>query len=602
MDGKSSESDLVSEVRSLSPVSGDSSTVKRKGQRLNTLSGMKSLLVYLAALSLVLLTTACSAAVKHDERTPAVARALQAPAEPQSAKHIILFIGDGMQLENEIATSRYLFGQDTALSYHCLPYRGNVATWDVTTYNHWARERGLPAYDPAMIEPKNGYDPDKGGSEPYPLETKEIDQQYLTSAATDSASAATAWATGWKTDSGNIAWLPDDPAEGALRTIAEILRDRLGYAIGVVSTVPFSHATPAAHVSHNVSRDNYYEIAAEILEKVKPEVVIGGGHPKWHKRNYHYLSETTYSTVKADPAYVVVERTPGVDGSAAILAAACHAAKQGRKLFGLFGGPGGNFEPPVPHDDPGDPKIDRGSIENPSLKDATLAALEVLATDPEGFFVMIEQGDIDWANHANEFSSMIGATWDLHEAVETAIDWVNREGDDIDWRNTLLIVTADHGSGYMRLTRRLGSGHLPTQQDGCGLGGAPCYPDGDVSYGTRKHTNELVRLYAIGQGAELFRQYEADWYPCTRILDNTRIFHVLAASAGVPQGAPLRAVVDRPARCPPEDSSWRPAHEVSGLRGCAASLSCAALREGEVVGAENVDQRGGSRRGCSRRS
>ena len=117
----------------------------------------------------------------------------------------------------------------------------------------------------------------------------------------------------------------------------------------------------------------------------------------------------------------------------------------------------------------------------------------------------------------------------------------------------------------MRLTRRLGSGHLPTQQDGCGLGGAPCYPDGDVSYGTRKHTNELVRLYAIGQGAELFRQYEADWYPCTRILDNTRIFYLLAASAGVPQGAPLRAVVDRPARCPPEDSSWRPAQEVSGL-------------------------------------
>jgi alkaline phosphatase len=81
-------------------------------ERLITLSGTKSLLVYLAeALSLVLLTTACSAAVKHDERTPAVASGLQAPAEPQSAKHIILFIGDGMQLENEIATSRYLFAR-----------------------------------------------------------------------------------------------------------------------------------------------------------------------------------------------------------------------------------------------------------------------------------------------------------------------------------------------------------------------------------------------------------------------------------------------------------------------------------------------------------
>jgi hypothetical protein len=64
--------------------------------------------------------------------------------------------------------------------------------------------------------------------------------------ATDSASAATALATGYKTDAGNIAWLPGDPITGSLTTIAQSLRADYGFAIGAASTVQFSHATPAS--------------------------------------------------------------------------------------------------------------------------------------------------------------------------------------------------------------------------------------------------------------------------------------------------------------------------------------------------------------------
>ncbi len=53
--------------------------------------------------------------------------------EKVHVKHIILFIGDGMHLEREIAASRYLFGKDQRLVFHGFPYRGNVATWDVNT-------------------------------------------------------------------------------------------------------------------------------------------------------------------------------------------------------------------------------------------------------------------------------------------------------------------------------------------------------------------------------------------------------------------------------------------------------------------------------------
>jgi alkaline phosphatase len=138
------------------------------------------------------------------------------------AKYIILFIGDGMNIEHEIATSRYLYGVDLGLTFHQLPYQGNVATWDVDTYNFWSPED----YDPEAINPYYGYDPSIGGELPYPLGPELPGaEDYHTDKATDSASAATAWATGYKTDAGNIAWLSGAPPDGALTTIAELLRE-----------------------------------------------------------------------------------------------------------------------------------------------------------------------------------------------------------------------------------------------------------------------------------------------------------------------------------------------------------------------------------------
>ncbi|MCX7913535.1 MAG: alkaline phosphatase, partial [Thermodesulfovibrionales bacterium] len=211
-----------------------------------------------------------------------------------SIKHIILFIGDGMHLEHERATSRYLYGKDFNLIWHNFKYQVPVATWDVTTYNNYANLIGAPPYHPQNIYPSIGYDVTRGGKRPYPLD-KNIDDNYFllpTTFATDSASAGTAISTGYKMDDGNIAWLPSDPPDGKLETIAELLRRYRGFAIGVVSTVPFTHATPASFVSHNVHRNNYFQIADEIIRSIKPEVVIGGGHPTWNNR---FMSATLYN-------------------------------------------------------------------------------------------------------------------------------------------------------------------------------------------------------------------------------------------------------------------------------------------------------------------
>lgn len=454
----------------------------------------------------------------------------------RTARHIILFVGDGMHLENEIAASRYLFGRDDGLSFHGLPYRNNASTWDVTTYNQHAHRTGKPPYDPSAIEPKLGYDPALGGFQPYPLQRTGISRNYFLSlrAATDSAASATAMSTGHKTDAGRIAWGPSGFEDSRLPTIAELLRQRKGTSIGVVSTVPFSHATPAAFVSHGADRGDMHAISREILLQSKPEVVIGGGHPCWFTKAMPW---ELYVEIKTGgrPDYVLVERVAGEEAGGRLSAASQHAVSQGRRLLGLFGGTQGNFESPLPLDRPGRPAVERATRENPLLQEAALAALQVLSRDPDGFFLLVEQGDIDWANQDNDYRRMIGCLWDLHTAVEAVITFVDQPGDAITWDNTLLIVTSDHANGYLRLNpRRLpGLGDLPTQ-----IG--RIYPRGEISFGATDHTNELVRVYARGAGIGGFSVYEGRWYSGTRLLDNTHIFHVMTDAAGIPQSSPLR--------------------------------------------------------------
>jgi len=181
----------------------------------------------------------------------------------------------------------------------------------------------------------------------------------------------------------------------------------------------------------------------------------------------------------------------------------------------------------------------------------------VLGKNRKGFFLLVEQGDIDWANHANDYRWMIGAMWDLDEAVRAAVDFVNRPGDGITWENTLLIVTSDHVTGTMRLNdgKRLGKGRLPGQSPGLcpdKLSWCPGYPGGEVSYGSTGHINDPVSLYAMGDGSLMkhLRQFEGSWYPCTPLIDNTQLFHAMTGAAGIPRPSPLKAIVTRPAACP----------------------------------------------------
>jgi alkaline phosphatase len=455
-----------------------------------------------------------------------------------------LVIGDGMAAACEVAASRYWYGADRGLAFHRFSAQYAVTTWDVTTYNQFARVRGKPSWKPDAFNPALGYDPELGGLRPHTLgPVVPQARDYLLSPFSPSRwLGLTAMATGQKTDAGKLAWASAAAGGGALEIGALGLRERFGRALGVVTNVPFSHATPAAFTAHNVSRSHYYArhpgdpmgIADEILQKTRPEVIISGGHPAWDNpgfaRDRGFLSERLYRNLQASKEYVLVERVPGQAAQPRLAEAARAAVREKKRLLGLFGGKGGNFEPAALADRPGHPEALPESRENPTLAEASSVALTVLEASPAGFFLLVEQGDVDWANHDGDFRRMIADMGELDWAVRAIVDFVDRPGDALDWSNTTLVVTADHANGWIDFRRVLGVGDLPRQERSA-LGRGWRYPDGEISWVMTGHTNELVNLYARGYGAELFRAY-ASVVSGEPIIDDTAVFSVTLEATG----------------------------------------------------------------------
>lgn len=448
-------------------------------------------------------------------------------------RHVILMIGDGMPTASEVAASRYLHGVDFGLSFHAFPYRAYKTTWDVDVYNGRAAELGVDAYSPDHFVPTVGYDPARGGPSPYPLtpDSEEIRSYFASSSwiHPDSASTATAMSTGVKTRSAELAWRPDAGDDGALETSAEFLRRTYGMAVGFVTTVPFSHATPAGFFSHNPDRGNTTAIANEILNVVRPEVVIGGG---WQDSGYYEPIDLQRAVASDDWVFAHLESDR--DSNDAILAASVRANQENRRLLGIYGGGDRpSYLAPVPADDPGNPSIDASQLDRPSLSASSVAALEVLSRDPDGFFLIIEQGHIDWANHRQEYTSMIGGVWELDQAVRAVSAFVDRPDDDVDWSNTTVVVTADHANGYMRFSGVLGAGALPREIIETNADGAESisYPNGEVVYFSQgNHTSELVSIYAKGFAAEKLAFYAKVDEGC-QIMDDTAIYRLTLDAA-----------------------------------------------------------------------
>ena len=248
---------------------------------------------------------------------------------------------------------------------------------------------------------------------------------------------------------------------------------QMGYAVGAVSSVPISHATPGASYAHNVSRNDYQDITRDLLglpsithaeaPMAGLDVLIGAGHgvtktsDSGQGQNFapgnRYIATGDLQKIDIDNGgqYVVVQRTIGSNGTRWLSSAADRAASRGARLFGIFGSKTGHlpFRTADGRYDPA-PNVSRDPEEyspadvheNPELLDMTEAAIRVLSTNKKGFWLMVEAGDVDWANHANNLDTSIGAVLSGDEAVRTVTRWVEKHSN---WEESLMIVTADHG-------------------------------------------------------------------------------------------------------------------------------------------------------------
>jgi alkaline phosphatase len=414
-----------------------------------------------------------------------------------TAKNVVLMISDGAGFNTFDCTSFYQHGKLGSQVYDSFPVH-----YGCTTYS---------------ADNQKGYDPEKFWS----------DFKYARKRPTDSAAAATAIYTGTKTENGRIC---TDENGKRLTTIAEIA-DSLGKSTGTISTVNFSHATPAAVWSHNDSRDHCEQIAREMICDSSLDVIMGCGHPRYDN-NDRLLpmddweaelcgGENLFNellTASTDEGWTFVESRHDFEAIASntrplfervIGIARCRDTLQ----YERDGKGMGNLNKNVP-----------------TLATMTKAAINILAKNDNGFFLMIEGGAVDWASHANNLARMIEEQIDFNNAVEDVVKWVQTNSS---WQQTLLIITADHETGQLwgpdAGPKSPTPFDLPDDNDADNLPAAKFYSE--------EHTNALVPLYAIGSGSELFDYYAKGldstaaiaWNFSGRYVDNTDVFTVMKA-------------------------------------------------------------------------
>ncbi len=268
---------------------------------------------------------------------------------------------------------------------------------------------------------------------------------------TDSAAGATAYATGYLT---NNAVVGQDPQGNYLQTILEIAENKK-MSTGLVVTSSITNATPACFFAHVKHRNMEFDIAEQFVQS-GVDFVIGGGSDFFvplnfgGKREDHKNLFDTLST----RGYKVFQDFSEMYESSLI-----------NKVAGILGHNG----------------ISKANDRNYSLGDMTKKAISHLNKNKNGFFLMIEGSQIDWAAHNNDQEYLLQEMNDFNSAIEAALEFARKDG------NTLVVITADHETGGMSIT----SGNLKENKINLG-------------WVTKKHTANLVGIFSYGIGAESF--------------------------------------------------------------------------------------------------
>ncbi len=406
---------------------------------------------------------------------------LQQAAIDAGYTNIILMVFDGMDWQTTRAASLYKqncyeSGRGTGLSFQddrraktdygliCTSPKSAILKFDTNAQTVLDRAG----------EPTGGYDPSRGGEAPWLEQSK---RKYLLGEdreqphrVTDSAASATSMMSGYKTYNAAINVLVDGRQ---VVPIGRSLQAEDGFKVGLVTSVPVTHATPACAYANNVTRKDYQDIGRDLIglpssaHRNTPlqgvDVLLGGGWGETKDADTAqgdnfvpgnpYLHEEDIQRVDIQNGgkYIVAQRTPGKAGKPLLMASAMKAIDEDRRLLGFFGTKGGHlpfqtadgkYNPTIDNKDAKEEYTPADITENPTLAEMTRAALLVLEQAVDGFWLLVEAGDVDWANHANNADNAIGSVFSGDEAFRVVMDWVD-ENDA--WPYTAVIVTADHG-------------------------------------------------------------------------------------------------------------------------------------------------------------
>lgn len=278
---------------------------------------------------------------------------------------------------------------------------------------------------------------------------------------TDSAAAGTAIATGYKTYNHAISVSPDGTP---LKTIIEYAQD-VNKATGLVVSSSITHATPAVFAAHVDSRKKH-SIIAEQIAASDIDVLFGGG---WG----YFVPATTTGSKRDDQKNLLAD----LSEFTTVIQTDEEFKKLGNvdSVVGLFS----------------EKALLKADKRHPSLSEMTKKAIEILAKNKNGFFLMVEGSQIDWAGHANDQDYVIAEMIDFDDTVGVGLDFAKKNV------QTLVLVTSDHETGGFAI-------HDGSIKDKV---------VSESGFTRTYHTAEMVPIFAYGPGADDF----------TGIGDNTMI-------------------------------------------------------------------------------
>jgi alkaline phosphatase len=409
------------------------------------------------------------------------------------AKNVIIMVTDGASWGTWDMASYWEYGELGQQPYDTFPVKLGMTTTPLTT----ARTPQLSG------EPQVDYDWTKAW-DVTPVDT--LDQwgkpnyfagyEYLKKDYTDSAAAATALASGEKSYNSAINF--DDFAL-PLESIAQRAK-KMGRATGSISSVPISHATPAAlGGAQNISRGNLHEISKQMLNDSILDVWMGGGHPFYDNNgqlrdtpNHTWIAEEDLNRVlEGETPWTLISTKDDFETLAAggdlptgpLLGIAEVAAtlQYNRSRDPIVLGIDNSLPSGIAY------------IESvPTLATMTRAALNILGQNEDGFYLHVEGGAVDWAAHANDTARIIEEQVDFNHAVKAVVDWVEMYSD---WNQTMLLVVTDHGNA---IPMGPNSDTIPFEPvENRGQGVLP-----GVLWHSPTHTNENTLLFAKGAGTE----------------------------------------------------------------------------------------------------